>query len=236
MKHPVVTIVTVTRNAMEALQRTVQSVKSQTFHNYEYVVVDGASTDGTVAWLQNGADVPIRWISEPDDGIYDAMNKGGRMSKGEWVIFMNAGDCFVANDVLERVFTPMPNADVIYGDVVKNGVVKKASSPRNAHRMYFCHQSCFVRRSCLLEYPFDIRHKMSADFKQMKQLGLAGKSFLQLDFPIANFDTTGVSNTHRSEGLYDNICVVHEIDCFPVQLRLIPRLLFAYFMCRLRGK
>lgn len=236
MEHPIVTIVTVTRNAMEALQRTARSVESQTFHNYEYVVVDGASTDGTVAWLQNGADVPVRWVSEPDGGIYDAMNKGVRMAKGEWVIFMNAGDCFAADDVLERVFSSVPEADVIYGDVLKNGSVKKAASPHNAHRMYFCHQSCFVRRTCLMEYPFDIRHKMSADFKLIKQLGYARKTFLQLHFPIADFDTTGISNTRRSDGIHDNIQVIREIDSLPQQLRLIPRLLFTYFICRLRGK
>jgi hypothetical protein len=76
---------------------------------------------------------------------------------------------------------------------------------------------------------------MSADFKQMKQLYLAGKTFMQLDFPIAVFDTSGVSNAQRSKGLYDNIQVIREVDNWKERLRLLPRLLFTYWMCRLRG-
>ena len=104
----------------------------------------------------------IRWISEPDKGIYDAMNKGIRMAEGEWVIFMNAGDVFASDDTLSKVFSVERDADVIYGDVIKGDSIKKAESPHNGHRMYFCHQSAFVRTSCLKEFPFDIQHRMSA--------------------------------------------------------------------------
>lgn len=236
MDSPIATIVTVTYNACEALRKTVESVESQTFRNFEYVIVDGGSSDETTMWLQAYHSQLLTWISEPDEGIYDAMNKGVRMAHGEWVLFMNAGDCFAAEDVLERVFHIHPAADVIYGDVVKNGVIKKASSPHNAHRMFFCHQSCFVRRSCLSEYPFDTKHKMSADFKLIKQLWHAKKSFLQLDFPIADFDTSGISNTRRSEGIKDNIHVIREEDNIKDQIKFIPRLLFTYIVCCIRGK
>ncbi len=167
------------------------------------------------------------------------------MAHGEWVLFMNAGDCFASEDVLERVFRTygqrttdngQRTMDVIYGDVVKDGVVKKASSPHNAHRMFFCHQSCFVRKSCLSEYPFDTNHKMSADFKLIKQLWYAHKSFLQLDFPIADFDTKGISNTRRSDGIMDNIHVIREVDKITEQIKFIPRLFFTYIICRIRGK
>lgn len=236
MEQPLVTVITVCYNAREMLLRTMNSVWAQTYKHVEYVIVDGASTDGTLELLAEYGGRIDHWVSESDKGIYDAMNKGVSMAKGKWVIFMNAGDCFADNHVLENVFSVPRQADVIYGDVVKGGVVKKASSPRNAHRMFFCHQSVFVKIESLKAFPFDISHKMSADFKQMKQLWLAGKQFLQLDFPIADFDVQGVSNTNRAVGLWDNICVIREVDSCLEQLRLLPRLYFVWLSCRLRGK
>jgi glycosyltransferase involved in cell wall biosynthesis len=234
MSNPVlVTVVTVCRNVKSSLEKTMNSLLHQSYAHIDYVIIDGASTDGTPEML--GKTEGIRWISEPDKGIYDAMNKGIRMAEGEWVIFMNAGDVFASDDTLSKVFSVERDADVIYGDVIKGDNIKKAEPPHNGHRMYFCHQSAFVRTSCLKEFPFDIQHRMSADFKQMKQLYLAGKTFMQLDFPIAVFDTSGVSNAQRSKGLYDNIQVIREVDNWKERLRLLPRLLFTYWMCRLRG-
>ena len=231
-----VTIITVCRNHAKQLERTIQSVESQTWQEKEYLVIDGASTDDTLDVIKAHEASITRWVSEPDQGIYDAMNKGVRMARGEWVIFMNAGDTFASDDTLQRVFGSPQNADVIYGDVIKGELVKKAEAPRNAHRMFYCHQSAFVRTSCLREFPFDIRHRMSADFKQVKQLYLSGKRFRQLDFPVANFDTQGVSNRNRSAGLYDNIQVIRETDRLWEQVRLLPRLWITYLICRIRGK
>ena len=236
MEQPLVTVITVCYNAREMLLRTMNSVWAQTYKHVEYVIVDGASTDGALELLEEYGGRIDHWVSESDKGIYDAMNKGVSMAKGKWVIFMNAGDCFADNHVLENVFSVPRQADVIYGDVVKGGVVKKASSPRYAHRMFFSHQCVFVKIESLKALPYDISHKMSADFKQMKQLWVAGKQFLQLDFPIADFDVQGVSNTNRAVGLWDNICVIREVDSCLEQLRLLPRLYLVWRSCRLRGK
>ncbi len=232
--QPLVTVVTVCRNCLSQLRHTINSVLSQNYKSIDYQIVDGASTDGTVEMLQGIQG--IHWTSEADNGIYDAMNKAVNRARGEWIIFMNAGDTFASDDTLQQVFSTSRDADVIYGDVIKGGVVKHAEPPHNSHRMFFCHQSAFVRTSCLKAFPFDIHHRMSADFKQIKQLYLSGKRFLQLDIPIAVFDTSGVSNAHRSRGLYDNILVIRETDSLKEQIRLLPRLLFTYLMCRLRGK
>lgn len=232
----IVTIITVCRNHAKELERTIRSVESQTWQEKEHLVIDGASTDDSLDVIKAHEASITRWVSEPDQGIYDAMNKGVKMAQGEWVIFMNAGDTFAGDDTLQRVFGNPLDADVIYGDVIKEELVKKAEAPRNAHRMFYCHQSAFVRTSCLREYPFDIRHKMSADFKQVKQLYLSGKRFRQLDFPVANFDTQGVSNRNRSAGLYDNIQVIRETDRLWEQVRLLPRLWITYLICRIRGK
>ena len=232
----IVTIITVCRNHAQELERTIRSVESQTWQEREYLVIDGASTDDTLDVIKAHEASITRWVSEPDQGIYDAMNKGVRMAQGEWVIFMNAGDTFASDDTLQRVFGSPQDADVIYGDVIKGELVKEAEAPRNAHRMFYCHQSAFVRTRCLREFPFDIRHRMSADFKQVKQLYLSGKTFLQLDFPVANFDTQGVSNKNRSAGLYDNIQVIRETDSLWEQMKLLPRLYFTYLLCKIRGK
>ena len=232
----IVTIITVCRNHAQELERTIRSVESQTWQEKEYLVIDGASTDDSLDVIKAHEASITRWVSEPDQGIYDAMNKGVKMAQGEWVIFMNAGDTFAGDDTLQRVFGNPLDADVIYGDVIKGELVKKAEAPRNAHRMFYCHQSAFVRTSCLREFPFDIRHRMSADFKQVKQLFLSGKRFRQLDFPVANFDTQGVSNKNRSAGLYDNIQVIRETDRLWEQMRLLPRLWITYLICRIRGK
>ncbi len=232
----IVTIITVCRNHAQELERTIRSVESQTWQEKEYLVIDGASTDDSLDVIKAHEASITRWVSEPDQGIYDAMNKGVKMAQGEWVIFMNAGDTFAGDDTLQRVFGNPLDADVIYGDVIKGELVKKAEAPRNAHRMFYCHQSAFVRTSCLREFPFDIRHRMSADFKQVKQLFLSGKRFRQLDFPVANFDTQGVSNRNRSAGLYDNIQVIRETDRLWEQMRLLPRLWITYLICRIRGK
>ena len=232
----IVTIITVCRNHAQELERTIRSVESQTWQEKEYLVIDGASTDDTPHVIKAHEASITRWVSEPDQGIYDAMNKGVKMAQGEWVIFMNAGDTFASDDTLQRVFGSPLDADVIYGDVIKGELVKKAEAPRNAHRMFYCHQSAFVRTRCLREFPFDIRHRMSADFKQVKQLYLSGKTFRQLDFPVANFDTQGVSNRNRSAGLYDNIQVIRETDSLWQQMKLLPRLYFTYLLCKIRGK
>ena len=231
-----VTIITVCRNHAKELEKTIQSVENQTWQKKEYIVIDGASTDETLEVIQQHGDSITQWISEPDQGIYDAMNKGIRLAQGQWVIFMNAGDTFASTDTLQRVFQESQEADVIYGDVIKWEHVKKAEPPHNAHRMFFCHQSAFVKTICLREFPFDTCHRMSADFKQIKQLYLSGKSFRQLDFPVTVFDTQGVSNTSRSAGLYDNIRVIRETDSFWEQVRLLPRLYFTYLFCKIRGK
>ncbi|MCF0160182.1 MAG: glycosyltransferase, partial [Bacteroidaceae bacterium] len=173
---------------------------------------------------------------EKDNGLYDAMNKGVRLATGDYCIFMNAGDAFVNPQVVSDVVKLTDNADVVYGDIVKNGQIIAAKGPRNCHKMFYCHQAAFVKTDCLKEFPFDTSHKMSADFKQAKQLILAGKRFKHMDLVVADYDTSGISNTQRSKGLEDNIKVIWEVDTWAEQCRLLPRLLFTYLLCKLRGR
>ena len=165
------------------------------------------------------------------------MNRGVKMSSGDYVIFLNAGDLFADATTLEKIFKDkIYDSYVIYGDVIKNGKIKPAEKPHNAHKMYFCHQSCFTKLTCLRQFPFDTKYKMSADFNFFKILTLNNKTFKQLNIPIAIFDTTGVSNTKRSKGLKENINVVNEHDNIINKVRLLPRLYFVYWYAKLRGK
>ena len=240
MVMPKVSIVTVTYNAGPLIEKTLNNLVAQDYSEKEIIVVDGKSTDNTVAIIERYAHQGnvAQWVSEPDNGIYDAMNKGVKMATGEWVIFMNAGDVFASNDVLQCIFThDLLDFDVVYGDVVKEGKVKKApNSYYLYHRMIFCHQCVFTRRKSLLNVPFDTRHKLSADFKSFIVLYQHGASFKHIDIPVAVFDTGGLSNTQRSRGLRDNISVVCETIPFPSRLKFIVRLAVPYLICRLRGK
>ena len=99
-----ISIITICRNVAKDLERTIKSVQYQTYKDYEYIIVDGNSSDNTVDIINQYESVITKWISEPDKGIYDAMNKGIKMASGEWLIMMNAGDYFADPDVLEKVF------------------------------------------------------------------------------------------------------------------------------------
>lgn len=236
--HTKVSVITVTYNAGPLLSRTLDSVVRQTYAEKELIVVDGQSTDGTLSVIRQYSTHIARWVSEPDGGIYDAMNKGVRMASGEWIIFMNAGDTFASDDVLSRIFSMSDaDADIIYGDVVKDGAVKSAPDHYHIyHRMLFCHQSAFAKRQLLLSTPFDTRHRLSADHKFFITQYLQGAHFRHIDLPVSIFDTGGISNSRRSAGLRDNMRVMTETVPFPRCVPHILRLAVPYLLCRLRGK
>ncbi|MBO4870433.1 MAG: glycosyltransferase [Muribaculaceae bacterium] len=231
-----VTIITVCYNVKEALSKTVESVLGQDYQNLEYIIIDGQSTDGTSDYLKSLPADRIKWISEPDGGIYDAMNKGVKMATGQWILFMNAADTFVDSSIVSQVFAnDTSDAEIIYGAVQKNGVVKQAEPVHNSHRMFFCHQCVFTRDYLLRDNPFDTHYKMSADFKFFKQMVLQKRRFLKTDIAIANFDTSGISNSSRAAGVAENIRIIFELDSTFDKLRLAPRMIFQYIMCKLRG-
>lgn len=233
---PTVSVITVTFNAKEDLALTMDNVLSMAYPNIEYIVIDGGSDDGSQDIIRCKESKCLKWVSEKDKGIYDAMNKGVKKATGEWVIFMNAGDVFASKETLNEIFAKPHTGDVIYGDVIKKGITKKAAPVYKVyHRMLFCHQSCLVRKHLLEEHPFDINHRMSADYKFFLALGLQHRKFEYTDFPISIFNTNGVSNRRRSEGLKDNMQVICEV--LPPLKRIIPllRLAVPYIVCKAKG-
>lgn len=243
-QSPKISVITVCRNALGPLKKTVESVIRLSYDNIEYVVIDGASTDGSREYLESLGDKIDILVSEPDKGIYDAMNKGIARASGEWLIFMNAGDTFADDKTLSSIFSAPADYSgygIIYGDVIKTGADgmprrKIAEPPHNSHRMFFCHQSSFIRRTDAISTPFDTRYRMSADLCQMKTLLRNGVKFKQIDLPVSVFDTSGVSNSRRSDGLRENIAIVCRTDTLFTKIKLLPRLYIPYILCRLRGK
>ncbi len=194
-----VSIITVVRNDIAGLERTMDSVASQDYPRIEYIVVDGASTDGTRELLERRAVEMHRWISEPDGGIYEAMNKGARLASGEYLLFMNAGDCFASPDAVSRMFVPRPDAELLWGDCIIQGTRGEEYDPardvvgRLHRQMTVCHQSLFIRRAALLERPYDESLRIAADYDFLCERILAGASWEHRPLPVSRIDDQGVS-------------------------------------------
>lgn len=229
---PLISVVTVCRNCREMLLKTARSVAEQTFDNFEFIIVDGNSTDGTANLLADGTIRADTAISEPDSGIYDAMNKGVGLAKGEWIMFMNAGDTFVDPSTLVRVAKVLSSteADIVYGDaLLDRGVgltLKRALEPANRHRMYFHHQSAYSRRRLLADHPFRLDVGLSGDYCFFKECILEGAKFQHVVDPWCIYDCTGLSTNNRMSVLRSNIDIIRRFDSAADKLRFLPRLLF----------
>jgi glycosyltransferase involved in cell wall biosynthesis len=174
MTVPSVTIVTVTFNAARTLQAAIDSVLMQDYPAIEYILVDGGSTDGTLEVITRNAARIARWTSEPDGGIYEAMNKGVAQATGEWLLFMNADDALYDARAVSSVFAGADDGWkeklVVYGDTVlrfdRGGDRLRRSKPLRTLRfkMPFAHQGVFVRTDLLRRRPFDTRYRLAADF------------------------------------------------------------------------
>lgn len=167
-----VTIITVVYNNYEKIEKTIKNVLNQTYKDIEYVVVDGASTDGTVDVIKRYEDRLI-WISEPDGGIYDAMMKGVKMATGKWILFRNCGDYFVKPTSVEEVFSQYTedcDEDFLIADsrlFLSWGYYDCKPAILNhsfQERMPVIHPSTFIRRTTQLKFPFNLKYKNSADF------------------------------------------------------------------------
>lgn len=200
MTAPKISVITVTRNDYEALRATTDSIQNQIYQNIEHVIVDGDSTDQTKAWLETLTTDNLVWKSEPDKGIYDAMNKGVRMCCGHWVIFMNAGDRFHDAEVVEEIFARRQvREDLIYGDTVfisdgKEELVAAKEVDLLWQAMVFNHNSLFARRSVLLEHPFIDQYNIVADSEFVIWAHQSGKSFHNTGLVINTYQRGGYSD------------------------------------------
>lgn len=190
-----ISIITVCFNADSVIEQTINSVLSQRYENLEYIIVDGKSTDNTIEVLKKIVDKRIKWISEPDKGLYDAMNKGIEMATGEWMCFMNAGDRFVDNNTVSNVFSlEVEDNDVLYGDVILEyppyGNIRRRHNMLSGKKcaLDICHQSTFIRSSIMKKYGYDTQYRIFADIDFFYKIWKEGYKFFYVPVDIAVFE------------------------------------------------
>lgn len=208
---PLITIITVTYNAGESLRQTIESVLCQTYRNFEFIIIDGGSSDGTVEIIKSYEDAIDFWISEKDSGIYNAMNKGVRLASGEWVNFMNSGDELAAGDVLSRIFLSdkYEGTQVIYGKHVIDYERRpcRLQQPGKLENIWrgpqFSHQATFVRLAYLTANPFREDLEIASDYALFYQAYVNKEVFLFVPITVAIITAGGVSDKHRIKSLFE---------------------------------
>lgn len=224
---PLITVVTVCYNAVNELEKTMLSVLNQTYDNIEYIIIDGGSKDGTVDIIKKYADRLAYWVSEPDKGIYDAMNKGIKVATGEWINFMNAGDLFVKSTTISEVFdTEQYSCDIIYGDTVKKLSLGTFLSKHEAvdtlnERLPFCHQSCFISKEIAMRNLYQLEYKIAADYNQFYTIYKQGGKFAGIDVPISIFDNIDGISSQYPVRLINEYSMVNGKSAYPKLLKLI---------------
>ena len=196
-QRPTLTIVTVVLNDAKGLETTLNSIAEQTFQDFEHIVIDGGSIDGTVDLVRACQRIDY-WSSAPDNGIYDAMNKGLHLASGQWVNFMNAGDSYLSPSSLSSVDLSLRDAIAILCPTLlrwTNGdefVIEVDAHWRERPGLPTSHQSILYRTDVLREHPFDLRYRRAADYHQWLRLVAAGKVEIS-NVPLARFCDGGFS-------------------------------------------
>lgn len=206
-----ISVVTVCYNAVSTLEETMLSVLNQTYSNVEYIVIDGGSTDGTVDIIKKYADRLAYWISEPDKGIYDAMNKGIALATGDYINFMNSGDIFLNNTIIYNLFNDIKtisNHEIIYGRwLIKFNEHKIVmGKPKSLDIMWkgscLCHQASFIKLKRLKYIKYNSKYKIAADYEYfMNAYNNIPNSFLYVPEVICRYNANGCSYINRISSL-----------------------------------
>lgn len=204
MTIPLFSVVTVTFNHLNGLSKTCESLQNQTCLNHEWIVIDGGSQDGSQEYLDK---MNAPYISEQDNGIYDAMNKGIDRCNGDYIIFMNAGDCFADAQILEQVEQTLETTspDFIYGDALEYAdrkTVYKKSRPHDKinQGMLTHHQAMLYRRDAISTERYDLSYKIAADYDFTLRLLKKTANALYIPTPICVFESGGLSQQHVLQG------------------------------------
>ena len=199
-----ITIVTINLNNKEGLKKTIESVINQSFFNkIEYVIIDGGSTDGSKEVIEQYQDMLVYWCSEPDGGIFPAMNKSIEHINGEYVLFLNSGDILNNNNVIERVYGEL-DKDIVYGNEYKvNNRRTLATYPDKLTEAFFKksalpHQSTFIRAELLKQRGYSEKWKVLGDWSWLRErIMVDGVSYKHLKFPISDYDLNGFSTINQ---------------------------------------
>lgn len=207
-------IITINRNNATGLEKTLQSVALQTFKEFEYIIIDGASTDGSVevVKLHEPEFAHLKWVSEPDKGIYNAMNKGIRMASGDYIQILNSADCLATDDVTEQMLVALEKADypsILYGNMVKcfpdgRRLVDKSFAGQEITMLGMFtgtlnHDPTYIRRDLFAKYGFyDESLKIVSDWKwYLQAIVLGNEKPKYVDLDVTLFDMTGISETNK---------------------------------------
>ena len=224
-------IITINYNNCEGLRRTIESVVNQTCHDFEYIIIDGGSTDGSVDVIKQYADQIDYWVSEPDKGIYNAMNKGVVVAKGEYCLFMNSGDCLYNSRVIHDVLANSLDAEVVTGGIKRaDGNIyfaPKKVSMRHFYRRTLFHQASFIGTELLRRIPYDETLTIASDWKFfIDAIVVNGCSYSPINIIIADMEADGRgSDVEVSRKEHDK--VLHE---------LLPEYVFADYDVFLDGE
>ena len=230
MYTPKISIITVSYNAEKTIFQTIKSVAEQTYSNIEYIIIDGNSNDRTVEFIRLFDAEIAYWESSPDSGIYEAMNKGVNKATGEWIHFLNSGDVFTSNTVIENIVNQNNKAisvsDVIYGNIICSfsfgKYVFKPLSLKYFNSLFpISHPATLVRRECFEHRCFDIDLKIAADFKFLRQLYFENTVFTYIPISMVLFDAeSGISSNNHAELYKENIIIIKgklsTIDIFKI--------------------
>ena len=194
-------IITVNYNNRNGLEKTINSVLSQIWHDYEWIVIDGGSTDGSRELIEKYQEHITFWCSEPDKGIYNAMNKGIAKANGEFVSCMNSGDSYYEKDTLHKVFSVERTGDILYGDWMNvyddHHELIHFPSPVEIYsfcQRNICQQAMFVRTSILKSKGFDESFHVLADYNRWIEAALSGYGFEYVSVIVCNYDMSGISS------------------------------------------
>lgn len=218
MKYSVITI---NYNNKDGLKRTIESVVGQNYTDFEYIIIDGGSTDGSVALIKKYAESITYWVSEPDKGIYNAMNKGTSHAIGDYLIFMNSGDCFHSSNILSSITNYQE--DIICGKILRGNSTKPSGHHKDTITLIdlvrdtLPHQAMFIKRDVMIKYPYDEKYKIYADWKFCIEAIIIGNcSFRNIDTIVANYDISGVSAINNHQRLIDKDAILKEL--FPPRI------------------
>lgn len=201
---PKFSVITINFNNKEGLERTIRSTISQTCKDFEFIVVDGGSTDGSLQVIEKYKNYFSWWCSEPDKDVYNAMNKGARHAHGEYCIFMNSGDYFYDENVLNNVLRTNSSEDFLYGLSTNSTTGKINNVPiTNVLKTLFAdginHQATFIKLSILKNYPYDENLKIVSDWKQwIDAIIFGGKTYKNINVIISVREPAGIGNDYKT--------------------------------------
>ena len=240
---PFFTIITVVRNGATTLQKCINSIKAQTFQDFEYLIIDGASSDGTIELIRDNSDFISFAVSEEDQGLYFALNKGLKLARGKYVGILNADDIYFPNtlDLVQEAFRKDFNSDVIYGAMSyfsQPGQVHFIHSDELPNRMIF-HPTCFVSSQTYKRIgEFETKYRIAADYEFIMRCFKAGEKFLGLRIVLASFSDGGISARLRFRSIIETSEIQARFNHESIYRRCIKlaRMLFATYLRALLSK